>query len=144
MDLVEFMLILAAIAVLSGFSFHIGQQAKNQADLLSKKADGLRYQEAFLNYFQTYHRFPSAFPTDRWFNLADSAGLFIDILSGQNKTAENPEGVAFGEFTAEELLTKSIPDIRFFLRKNTPLQSAIASNIKVSEVYGTDVIFYLE
>ena len=41
--LVEFMLILAAIAVLSGFSFHIGQQAKNQADLLSKKADGLTY-----------------------------------------------------------------------------------------------------
>jgi prepilin-type N-terminal cleavage/methylation domain len=142
--LVELLIVLTAIAVLSGFSFHLGQQAKEQAGTLSKKADGLRYQEAFLNYFQTYQKFPTAFPVDRWFNLADKASLFVDTLSGQMKTADNPDGIAFGEFTAEELINKCIPSIRFFLRKNVPLKSAIASNLKVSEVYGTDVLFYLE
>lgn len=142
--LVELMIVLAGISVLAGFSFHLGQQAKNQANLLSKKADGLRYQEAFLNYFQTHQRFPSAFPTDRWFNLSDKATLFVDILSGQIKTADNPNGTAFGEFTAEEILTKKITDLKFFLRRNTSLQNAIASSFNPSEVYGTDVIFYLE
>ena len=142
--LVELLIVLAAIAVLSGFSFHLGQQAKNQAGTLSKKADGLRYQDAFLNYFQTHQKFPASFPVDRWFNLADKARLFVDILSGQIKTPDNPEGIAFGEFTAEELLDKNIPSIQFFLRKNVPLKNAIAANFKASEIYGTDVLFYLE
>ena len=141
--LVELLIVLTVIAVLSGFSFHLGQQAKTQASLLSQKADGLRYQDAFLSYFQTHQHFPSAFPTDCWFNLADKANLFVDILSGQIKTTDNPECIVFGEFTAEELLNKSIPSIRFFLRKNVPLTSAIGSNSKASEVYGTDVLFSL-
>lgn len=142
--LIELMIVLIAIAVLSGFSFHLGQQAKNQANALSQKADGFRYQDAFLHYSQTYRKFPTAFPLDRWFNLADHAGRFIDIMSGQTKTPDNPDGIAFGEFTAEELLDKRISPIRFFLRKNIPLKDAIPAGIKPSDVYGTDVLFYLE
>ena len=141
--LVELLIVLTAIAVLSGFSFHLGQQAKNQSDVLSQKADGFRYQDAFLNYFQAYKKFPAAFPVDRWFNLADYASHFIDIMSGQTKTTDNPDGVAFGEFTAEELLNRHVPHIQFFLRKNVPLKDAIPVNIKPSELYGTDVLFYL-
>ena len=142
--LVELLIVLTTIAMLSGFSFYLGQQAKDQAGILSKKADGLRYQEAFLNYFRTYQKYPAAFPVDRWFNLADKASPFVDILSGQIKTDDNPNGIEFGEFTAEEILNKNIPSILFFLRKNTPLKNAIASNFKASEIYGTDVLFYLE
>lgn len=142
--LIELMIVLTVIAVLSGFSLHFAQQAKGQARLLSKKADALRYQEAFLSYFQTYQHFPSVFPVDCWFNLADKANSFIDILSGKNKTADNPLGIDFGPFTPEELLTKNIPSISFFLRKNVPLQDAILPSFNISEVYGTEVLFYLE
>lgn len=142
--LIELMIVLTVIAVLSGFSFHFGQQAKDQANLLSRKADGLRYQEAFLNYYQTYQRFPDIFPIDRWFNLADYAKPFVDILSGQSRTADNPDSIAFGEFTAEELLAKNVTSVRFFLRKNASLKEALPSHVKTHEIYGTDVLFYLE
>ena len=142
-SLVELLAVLAVVAVLAGFLFPIGDKFCQKARSLSQKVDGMRYQSAFVEFFRHHHHHPSCFPKDEWFNLASFFGVFVDTFSGQIRTYDNPEKIEFCELNAQEVATRKIADIYFFLRDKTNVSEAVERMPKTMQIYGSRVMFYI-
>jgi len=142
--LVELLVVLVVVGILMGAVLPLGSQLRKRAILLSKKTDALRFQAAFMDYFQQYHCFPSGFPLDTWFDLSQYFRKFLKEFSGDQVTKNNPDGIKFCEFTSQELLSLKIESMYFFLCKNaTPLQAQQELSRK-EEILGIRVLFYVK
>ena len=142
--LVELLVVLVVVGILMGVVLPVGSQLRKRAILLSEKTDALRFQTAFMDYFQQYHCFPASFPLDTWFDLSQYFRKFLKEFSGEQVTKNNPDGIKFCEFTSQELLSSRIEPMFFFLCKNlNPLQAQKELPCK-EEVLGTRVLFYIK
>ncbi len=141
---IELLVVLVVVSVLMGAVFPLGSQLRKKALLLSKKTDALRFQAAFMDYFQQYHHYPECFPIDSWFDLSLCFQKFIKEFSGNQSTKDNPESIQFCTFTAQELATSKVESMHFFLCiDTTPLQASQVLDSK-KEIFGTRVLFYVD
>ena len=138
--IVELLIVLTVISVLSGFLFPIGNQLKKQAKILSIKTDAFRYQQAFEEYYEEYHRYPVWCPLNQWFNLSEYFQQFINTFYGE-KTNDNPEGIYFCEFNAQELTSLNCSQIQFFLSESNATRTAISQVPPGTKIYGTKILF---
>ena len=124
----------------------VGNQLKKQAKILSIKADGFRYQNAFEDYYEEYHHFPDWCPLGKWFDLSLYSQQFIETFHKMEQNAYF-EGARLCEFTAEELQTKNISSIQFFL----PIPENISYEVNLGiekapanvKIYGTKILFFI-
>lgn len=144
--IVELLIVLTVIAVFSGILFPLGNQFKKQARILSIKADALRYQSAFEDYYEVYQHYPQWCPLEQWFELSSYFSNFVDTFCGE-KTADNPEEIRFCEFNAQELTSKRCPPMQFFLpnlkNKTNVVKTGIAKAPAGKKIYGTKVLFFI-
>lgn len=140
----ELLVVLVVMAFLAGALFPLGSVLKQRAHTLNRKADSLRYQAAFLAYFDAYGHFPACFPCDQWFNINAYRTLFITHFSGRTASNENPDAIEFCTFTASEWTTQALASVHIFLcHRSTPLEAARALP-SGEKVYGSRVLFYVD
>lgn len=140
--IVELLVVLTVISVLSGFLFPIGNQLKKQAKILSIKTDAFRYQQAFEDYYEEYHRYPVWCPLNQWFDLSLFFFNFIDSFYGE-KSNDNPARIHFCEFNAQELTSLNCSPIQFFLSGSNAIRTAISQVPSGKKIYGTKVLFFI-
>lgn len=143
---VELLIVLTVIAVFSGILFPIGNQFKKQAKILSIRTDALRYQSAFLDYYEEYHRYPDWCPLEQWFDISLYFSKFLDTFGGK-KTEDNAHGIIFCEFNAQELTSKNCSCIQFFLPNSGDIFYSVKTGIEEAQrgkkIYGTTVLFFI-
>ncbi len=142
--LIELLVVLSGITILLGFLFPTVSQMQEEGEVLSRKADGLRYQAALLDFYSYYHRYPSCLPKDQWFDISKKSKALMDVLSGRVYMYDNPQQQRFCEFTAQEITSEKIPPLMFFLCQHRNMHQALQSLSKKQTVYGTQVLFSLK
>ena len=130
--LIELLIVLVVITCFVGVLFPVGNLVQARARRLEVKTDALRFQSAFLSYYQQYEDFPTVCLKDRWFDLSSCFSSFIKTL------------VPFCSFTAEELNSEKTYPVFFFLCDQcNALDAKKQCNKPSKEIYGTKVLFYL-
>ena len=124
-----------------GLLFPAGNHLTKKALQISVQADMVRYQNAFLDYFEAFDHYPQDFPVDTWFDLTQYFSLFVNVFMGKAEK-HSP----FCCFTAQEIREKQYPHpvkLHLFLCKEKNVSDALAGH-PGKTIQGTQVLYVIE
>ena len=98
--LIELLIVLLIITSIMGLLFPLGNHLNKKSLQLSVQADVVRYQNAFLDYFEAFDEYPKNFPVDAWFDLTQYFSSFVNFFKNCSH---------FCRFTAQEIQEKQYP-----------------------------------
>ncbi len=138
---IELLIVLTIITSTMGLLFPLGNHLNKKSLHLSIQSDAIRYQNAFLNYFEAFEDYPEGFPVDQWFNLNDKFSQFINFFK------KNPENyLNFCNFTAQEIKEEKYlqpAKLYFFLCKDKDISDALGI-FPSKIIQGTQVLYTIE
>ena len=139
--LVELLIVLLIITSIMGLLFPLGNHLNKKSVQLSVQADVVRYQNAFLDYFEAFEAYPKAFPVDSWFDLTQYFSSFVNFFSVKTENRSH-----FCRFTAQEIQEKQYPHpvkLHFFLCKEKDVADALEGH-PGKMIQGTQVLYVIE
>lgn len=139
--LIELLIVLVIITSTMGMLFPLGNHLSKKSLQLSVQADVVRYQNAFLDYFEAFDAYPKDFPIDTWFDLTQYFATFVDFFSAKVENRSD-----FCRFTAQEIQDKQYPHpvkLYFFLCKEKDIADAL-NNAPGKSVQGTQVLYVID
>ena len=139
--LIELLIVLLIVTSVMGLLFPLGGHLNKKSLQLSVQADVIRYQNAFLDYFETFDAYPKDFPEDTWFELTRDFSTFVNFF---NTKTENRS--KFCRFTAQEIQEKKYPHpvkLHFFLCNEKDISDAL-KNHPGKTIQGTQVLYVID
>ena len=139
--LIELLIVLVIITSIMGLLFPLGNHLNKKSLQLSVQADVVRYQNAFLDYFEAFDTYPENFPTDTWFDLTQYFSSFVNFF---NTKTENRS--KFCRFTAQEIQEKRYSHpvkLHFFLCREKDVSDAL-EEFAGKTIQGTQVLYVIE
>ena len=124
-----------------GLLFPLGNHLTKKSLQLSVQADVVRYQNAFLDYFEAFDAYPEGFPEDAWFDLTQYFSSFVNFFTAKTENRSN-----FCRFTAQEIQEKQYPHpvkLHFFLCKEKDVSDALKGHPEKT-IHGTQVLYVIE
>jgi len=139
--LIELLIVLLIITSIMGLLFPLGNHLNKKSLQLSVQADIVRYQNAFLDYFEAFDTYPKDFPVDAWFDLTQYFSSFVNFF-----TAKMENRSQFCRFTAQEIQEKHYlhpVKLHFFLCKEKDVSDALEGH-PGKTIQGTQVLYVIE
>ncbi|MFQ6723664.1 MAG: prepilin-type N-terminal cleavage/methylation domain-containing protein [Opitutales bacterium] len=139
--LIELLIVLLIITSIMGLLFPLGNHLTKKSLQLSVQADVVRYQNAFLDYFEAFDAYPEGFPEDAWFDLTQYFSSFVNFFTAKTENRSN-----FCRFTAQEIQEKQYPHpvkLHFFLCKEKDVSDALKGH-PGKTIQGTQVLYVIE
>ncbi len=139
--LIELLIVLLIITSVMGLLFPLGNHLNKKSLQISVQADVVRYQNAFLDYFEAFDAYPKGFPVDAWFDLTQCFSSFVDFFNTKTENRSN-----FCRFTAQEIQEKQYPHsvkLYFFLCKEKDVSDALEGH-PGKTIHGTQVLYVIE
>ena len=139
--LIELLIVLSIVTSIMGLLFPLGNHLNKKSLQLSVQADVVRYQNAFLDYFEAFDTYPKGFPEDTWFDLTQYFSSFINFFNTKLGNRSH-----FCRFTAQEIQEKQYPHpvkLHFFLCKEKDVSDALKGH-PGKTIQGTQVLYVIE
>ena len=139
--LIELLIALLIITSIMGLLFPLGNHLNKKSLQLSVQADAVRYQNAFLDYFEAFDIYPEGFPEDTWFDLTQCFSSFVDFFNTKKENRSH-----FCRFTAQEIQEKKYlhpVKLHFFLCKEKGISDALKRH-PGKTILGTQVLYVID
>ena len=139
--LIELLIVLLIIISIMGLMFPLGNHLTKKSLQVSIQADVIRYQNAFLDYFEAFDTYPKGFPVDTWFDLTQYFSLFVNFFTTKTENRSH-----FCHFTAQEIQEKQYPypvKLHFFLCNEKDVSDAL-NEYPGKTIQGTHVLYVIE
>lgn len=139
--LIELLIVLMIVTSTMGMLFPLGNHLSKKSLQLSVQADVVRYQNAFLDYFEAFDDYPKDFLVDTWFDLTQHFAKFVDFFSAKIENRSD-----FCRFTAQEIQDRQYPHpvkLHFFLCKEKYVSDAL-KDAPGKSVQGTQVLYVID